>query len=48
MSHKVVVIGISMSTFEVVLLALTMRGCAMDWGRVIAEKIRGCSFEWEF
>ena len=36
MSHRVVVIDILMSTFEVVLPALTMRGYAMDGGRVIA------------
>jgi len=41
MSHRVVVIDISMSTFEVVLPALTMRGCAMDGGRVITKTIRG-------
>ena len=44
MSHRVVVIDISMSTFEVVLPALTMRGCTMDGGRVITKTIRGISF----
>ena len=34
-SHRVVVIDNSLSTLEVVLPALTMRGCAMDGGRVI-------------
>ena len=29
-SHRVVVIDISMSTFKVMLPALTMRGCTMD------------------
>ena len=36
MSHRVVVIDKSLSTLEVVLPALTMRGCAMEGGRVIA------------
>ena len=40
MSHIIVVIDNSLSTLEVVLLALTMRGCAMDGGRVIAETTR--------
>ena len=41
MSHKVVVIDMSMSTFEVMLPALTMRGCIMDEDRVITKTIRG-------
>ena len=41
MSHRVVVIDILMSTFEVVLPALTMRGCTMNEGRVITKAIRG-------
>ena len=40
MSHRVVVIDIPMSTFEVVLPTLTMRGCTMDKIRVISEAIR--------
>ena len=41
MSHKVVVIDNSLSTLEVVLSALRMRGCAMDGGRVIAKQFGG-------
>ena len=37
MSHRVVVIDNSLSTLEVVLPALILRGCTMDGGRVIAE-----------
>ena len=40
-SHRVVVIDMSMSTFEVMLPALTMRGCIMDEDRVITKTIRG-------
>ena len=40
MSHRVVVIDISMSTFEFVSPALTMRGGIMDEDRVITKTIR--------
>ena len=41
MSHRVVVIDMSMSTFEIMLLTLTMRGCIMDGDRVITKTKRG-------
>jgi hypothetical protein len=41
MSHRVVLIDMSMFTFEVMFPALTMRGCIMDEDRVITKTIRG-------
>ena len=41
MSHKFVVIDMSISTFEVMLSALSMRGCIMDEDRVITKTMRG-------
>ena len=41
MSHRVVVIDISMSTFEAVLPAVTIGGGAVNWGRVITKIIVG-------
>ena len=45
MSHRVVVIDMSMSTFEVMLPALTMRVYIMDEDRVITKTIRGIFVE---
>ena len=41
MSHRVVVIDMSMSTSEVMLPALTMRGSIMDEDRVITKTKQG-------
>ena len=41
MNHRVVVIDMSMSTFEIMLSALTMRGSIVDEDRVITKTIRG-------
>ena len=48
MSHRVVVIDISMSTFEAVLPAVTIGGGTVDWGRVIAKIIEGIIILVEF
>ena len=40
-SHIVVMIDMSMSTFEVMLSALTMSGSIVDEDRVITKTIRG-------
>ena len=41
MSHRVVLIDISRSTFDVMLPNLTTRGCIMDEHQAITKMIRG-------
>jgi hypothetical protein len=48
MSHRVVVIDISMSTFEAVLPAVMIGGSAVDEGRVNTEIVEGIIISVEF